>query len=672
MEVKKLSQQQQQKLSQRSLQNLKKSQQNLNKSLQNSREQSKSNSIANLLKQVADTTDSEFEGKPTEDLLLNKTAINESNTEELMKKKEDVKIEDSEEVDFNNRLKNLPLSFELLKNGLSCLGLCPNGLRNVYLRLSLPGANLTNINFLKNFVFLQNLDLSGNNIEDVSVLEFNKFLVQIDLSDNKLASILNLENGQPPYNLQELDLSRNYISDICSLEKLRFLKRLCLDYNDISKLDGFSSCKFLSHLSISHNKIGKIEGLNGLPLRYIDFRHNQISSLSGLSTLIKLEQLFLGNNNITSLQYDRLKNNFQPENHPYLRQLHLENNYLTESEELSVLTVLTYLRDVKLEGNPFTFEGTDYGEYGTTRRISVNTISDLETQNSVCQTFDAKPEERYKLHLFFLIPNLKILDGFEITAEEKVAALNRYNPPVEVIGSIRHACLMQREVKYLAKIKEKDIKSHKKPIIICGPNGVGKRTLRNKLMAEFPQVYGNAISHTTRKPRHGETNGIDYYFIQRHDFKKMNSENKFVEVVEMFGNMYGITYDSIKKVQEDGKICLIDLELEGVMNLKKSSLAPLCVYVTAPSMDILATRLQSKFSRGTVSSQNQLVHSNSNTDSEYIQQWLCQAKINQLDINSEINSMFDLKLVNDDLSVCYNELKKQLVKWYWESYGKDK
>ncbi len=81
-------------------------------------------------------------------------------------------------------------------------------------------------------------------------------------------------------------------------------------------------------------------------------------------------------------------------------------------------------------------------------------------------------------------------------------------------------------------------------------------------MTEFPQLYGLAISHTTRKPRHNEVQGVNYFFVQRSEFKSMMRNKAFVQTVEIMGNFYGTTLKSIQMIQKIGKKCVMDLELE--------------------------------------------------------------------------------------------------------------
>ena len=78
-----------------------------------------------------------------------------------------------------------------------------------------------------------------------------------------------------------------------------------------------------------------------------------------------------------------------------------------------------------------------------------------------------------------------------------------------------------------------------RPLILCGPSGTGKSTLIKKLMAEFKDVFGFSVSHTTRKPRPGETDGKEYHFVTREAMEQSIQNGEFVESATFSGNMYG-------------------------------------------------------------------------------------------------------------------------------------
>jgi guanylate kinase len=92
------------------------------------------------------------------------------------------------------------------------------------------------------------------------------------------------------------------------------------------------------------------------------------------------------------------------------------------------------------------------------------------------------------------------------------------------------------------------------PVVMCGPSGVGKGTLIAKLMKEYPDKFGFAVSHTTRKPRYMEQDGVHYHFTQRPDMEEAVREGKFLESAEVHGNMYGTSVAAVEAVADEGKV----------------------------------------------------------------------------------------------------------------------
>ena len=103
-----------------------------------------------------------------------------------------------------------------------------------------------------------------------------------------------------------------------------------------------------------------------------------------------------------------------------------------------------------------------------------------------------------------------------------------------------------------------------------------------------------SISHTTRKPREGEHDGVHYNFTTVDDIKKEIEAGKFVEYAEVHGNYYGTSVAAVQTVQEQGKICLLDIDIQGAQNVKKSDLDALYIFISPPSMEELEKRLRGR------------------------------------------------------------------------------
>lgn len=181
------------------------------------------------------------------------------------------------------------------------------------------------------------------------------------------------------------------------------------------------------------------------------------------------------------------------------------------------------------------------------------------------------------------------------------------------------------------------------PLVIAGPSGSGKSTLLKRLMEEFQDCFGFSVSHTTRKPRPGEEHGKEYFFVEHDEFESSIQNEDFIEFTRFSNNYYGTSKKAVIDVQSSGKICILDVEMDGVKNLKKTHLNPRFVFVKPPSMEILEDRLRN---RGTETE-------------ESIKRRLDRA-IEELRFG-EIQGMFDLTITNDDFEKAYEMLRDFIV-----------
>jgi len=178
------------------------------------------------------------------------------------------------------------------------------------------------------------------------------------------------------------------------------------------------------------------------------------------------------------------------------------------------------------------------------------------------------------------------------------------------------------------------------PIVFCGPSGVGKGTLIGLLMKDFPEKFGFSVSHTTRKPRVGEQDGVQYHFTTVDEINKEISEGKFVEHANVHGNIYGTSKAAIDSVLNTGRICILDIDVQGAELVKKSSLKAHYVFIAPPSIDDLEKRLRGR-----------------NTESEESIQRRLRNALGELEYTKK-PGFFDIVMVNDNLEVAYEKLKE--------------
>ncbi|XWS59144.1 hypothetical protein CRYUN_Cryun08bG0096800 [Craigia yunnanensis] len=178
-----------------------------------------------------------------------------------------------------------------------------------------------------------------------------------------------------------------------------------------------------------------------------------------------------------------------------------------------------------------------------------------------------------------------------------------------------------------------------KPVVISGPSGVGKGTLINLLMKEFPSMFGFSVSHTTRAPRGMEKNGVHYHFTERSVMEKDIKDGKFLEFASVHGNLYGSSIEAVEAVADSGKRCILDIDVQGAKSVRASSLDAVFIFICPPSMRKLEERLRSRRTE----TEEQILKRLRNAEAEIEQ--------------GKSAGIFDHMLYNDNLEECYENLK---------------
>lgn len=181
-------------------------------------------------------------------------------------------------------------------------------------------------------------------------------------------------------------------------------------------------------------------------------------------------------------------------------------------------------------------------------------------------------------------------------------------------------------------------------IILSAPSGCGKSTLIDMLLQEYPDL-GYSISCTTRAPRGEEEDGLDYHFLDHARFKKLISENAFIEYAEVHGNYYGTLKAPISEVLAEGNSIILDIDVQGAAKVREyvrslpnndpMKIGYVDIFINPPSLEELRSRL---VGRGTDAP-------------EVIEKRLANA---EGEMARDGEYMF--RVVNDDLAVCYKRL----------------
>lgn len=128
-------------------------------------------------------------------------------------------------------------------------------------------------------------------------------------------------------------------------------------------------------------------------------------------------------------------------------------------------------------------------------------------------------------------------------------------------------------------------------IVLSGPSGVGKGTVRKEIFDDPTTSYKYSISMTTRQMREGEVNGVDYFFKTKEEFEALIQEDQFIEYAEYVGNYYGTPVQYVKDTMAEGHDVFLEIEVEGAKQVRKKFPDALFIFLAPPSLDHLKERL---------------------------------------------------------------------------------
>lgn len=135
-------------------------------------------------------------------------------------------------------------------------------------------------------------------------------------------------------------------------------------------------------------------------------------------------------------------------------------------------------------------------------------------------------------------------------------------------------------------------------IVLSGPSGVGKGTVRKEIFSQGNRDFEYSISMTTRAPREGEVDGVDYFFKTKEEFEQLIEKGKLLEYAEFVGNYYGTPVDYVQETLDRGKDVFLEIEVEGAKQVREKFPSGLFIFLVPPSLKELKNRI---VTRGTES-----------------------------------------------------------------------
>lgn len=129
-------------------------------------------------------------------------------------------------------------------------------------------------------------------------------------------------------------------------------------------------------------------------------------------------------------------------------------------------------------------------------------------------------------------------------------------------------------------------------IVISGPSGVGKGTVRKALFEREGHDLVYSVSMTTRKPRDGEVDGSDYYFVSEEEFERQIENDNLLEYAKFVGNYYGTPFDKVEEQLENGNEVVLEIEVQGAIQVKAKKPDAVFIFIAPPSYEALEQRLR--------------------------------------------------------------------------------
>ena len=178
-------------------------------------------------------------------------------------------------------------------------------------------------------------------------------------------------------------------------------------------------------------------------------------------------------------------------------------------------------------------------------------------------------------------------------------------------------------------------------VILSSPSGAGKTTISKKIQQKY-QNFKISVSHTTRKPRPNEVEGIDYFFTNEEKFKEKISKEEFYEYAKIFGNYYGTSKKAVLDLIKNNNDVLFDIDWQGTQQLSKfKELNLLKIFILPPSKEELKKRLIQR-----------------NQDKPEV----VQERLKAYDTDSSHKEDYDFVVINDNLENCFKQVEQIILR----------
>ncbi|MBP7653655.1 guanylate kinase [Candidatus Dependentiae bacterium] len=175
--------------------------------------------------------------------------------------------------------------------------------------------------------------------------------------------------------------------------------------------------------------------------------------------------------------------------------------------------------------------------------------------------------------------------------------------------------------------------------VISAPSGAGKSTICKKVLADLEKI-SFSVSMTTRKPRQGEVDGVDYKFVEVDEFKKTIEKNGFLEWAQVHNNYYGTPISLVREKTDNGIDIILDIDVQGGMQVKERAPESILIFIAPPSMEELERRLKGR-----------------QTDSEEV----INVRLKNAYKEMEYKDKYDFLIINDNLEQAVEELKNIII-----------